>query len=50
LQDLETIFSYIDSEWSEAMADKFVELVKERIKTLSKQPYMGMVKKTPWYC
>jgi len=42
LQDLKTIVDYIEKEWSEALADKFIELVKERIQTLSKHPYMGM--------
>jgi plasmid stabilization system protein ParE len=42
LQDLKTIVSYIEIEWSEAMADRFVEQVLERLKVLAKQPYMGM--------
>ncbi|THU40698.1 type II toxin-antitoxin system RelE/ParE family toxin [Niastella caeni] len=45
LQDLETIVSYIEGEWSEAIADKFVELLLDKIKTLSGQPYMGMAPK-----
>jgi plasmid stabilization system protein ParE len=42
LQDLKSIVFYIENEWSEAIADKFVELVKERVKDLAKYPYMGM--------
>lgn len=41
-QDLETIVSYIESEWSETIADKFVESVKERVEILPKYPHMGM--------
>lgn len=43
LQDLKTIVDYIESEWSQAIADKFVDELLERVKTLSVQPYMGMV-------
>ena len=42
LQDLETIVSYIEIEWSQAIADKFVEELLDRIETLSGQPFMGM--------
>jgi len=41
-QDVETIVSYIESEWSATVADGFLELVKERVQTLSKYPFMGM--------
>lgn len=48
LQDLETIVSYIEIEWSQAIAEKFVEELLERIETLSGQPFMGMVsRKSP---
>lgn len=43
LQDLKVIVSYIESEWSEKLADKFVDELLIKIKTLSVQPYMGMV-------
>jgi addiction module RelE/StbE family toxin len=42
LQDLETIVSYIESEWSQAIAHKFVDELLERVETLSGQPFMGM--------
>ena len=42
LQDLKAIVCYLESEWSETIADKFVELIKERVKELSKYPYIGM--------
>ena len=42
LQDLETIVSYIENEWSEAIAHNFVDELLERVQTLSKQPFIGM--------
>lgn len=42
LEDLEAIFCYLEREWSEAIADKFIDLLKEKVKILSNQPYMGM--------
>jgi plasmid stabilization system protein ParE len=41
-KDLEVIVDYIDREWSRAIGDKFVAELKERVKVLSKQPFMGM--------
>lgn len=43
LQDLETIVFYIQSEWSQALADKFVDELLEKIEGLLGQPFMGMV-------
>jgi len=42
LKDLETISNYIEVEWSESLADKFIDLVKEKVRTLAKHPAMGM--------
>jgi plasmid stabilization system protein ParE len=41
-KDLEVIVDYIDRKWSRAIGDKFVAELKERVKVLSKQPFMGM--------
>ena len=42
LQDFEAIFSYIESEWSQAIANKFIDELLQRIDALLRQPYMGM--------
>jgi plasmid stabilization system protein ParE len=41
-KDLEVIVNYIDREWSRPLGDQFVAELKERVKVLSKQPFMGM--------
>lgn len=45
LQDVKAIVDYIENEWSETLADKFIELLKDRIEVLSNHPFMGMASK-----
>jgi plasmid stabilization system protein ParE len=42
LSDYEQIIIYLAQEWSEAIAQKFIDIVRERLETLSHFPYLGI--------
>ena len=41
VQKLFKLLDYLNSEWSEGVADKFIDELQKRLSTLSKQPYIG---------
>ncbi len=40
-QKLCKLLDYLKNDWSEGVAEKFIDELKERLKTVSEQPYIG---------